>query len=358
MLKNNFALFRYPCDGDRCCLAEASDGGVELFHDWSGVRRQGGGFLFAPFRITPATPAVLIPCSGKRQMRLADIPRVFSWDGVAEDKTYGTGNSFGEAAYARDFRLFHDAISGGDVKKAVLARSTKVKFSREADPMEMFRRACGMFPDSFVALVSAHPAGLWLLATPEVLLEQVCGQWHTMALAGTMAVDEAAEGGWSQKNIMEQRYVGDFVRGVVGRYAARVSESGVRTVRAGNVAHLRTDFLFSLADGMLPMNLAVELHPTPAVSGLPREAALKLIDESEGLDRRYYSGFCGMAARDDFRLFVTLRCMKISATAAELFAGGGIMPDSTVDDEWTETCRKMGAMRRVLSESEEPASGK
>ena len=86
------------------------------------------------------------------------------------------------------------------------------------------------------------------------------------------------------------------------------------------------------------------LHPTPAVSGLERSAALDFIRTTENLGRRYYSGFCGPTDPvGGTQLYVTLRSAAIDAERGEatLWAGGGIMPDSRLEEEWAEVVQKM-----------------
>ena len=92
-----------------------------------------------------------------------------------------------------------------------------------------------------------------------------------------------------------------------------------------------------------------ELHPTPAVCGLPKEEAYHFILNNEGYNRAYYTGIIGwLDPQGETTLYVNLRCMNITDKTATFYAGGGILPSSTVETEWEETQQKMNTMRNIL----------
>ncbi|MEJ0056113.1 MAG: chorismate-binding protein [Bacteroidota bacterium] len=71
------------------------------------------------------------------------------------------------------------------------------------------------------------------------------------------------------------------------------------------------------------------LHPTSAVCGMPMEASLEFLKQNEGYDREFYSGYLGPVNIDhETSLYVNLRCMKLFANEASLYAGAGVMADS------------------------------
>ena len=130
-----------------------------------------------------------------------------------------------------------------------------------------------------------------------------------------------------------------------------VNEIGPYTARAGFVKHLRSDFYFDM-DAADIGKLVNKLHPTPAVCGIPKADTYKFICENEAYDRMYYSGFAGplnINKEEGTHLYVTLRCMQIDGCRCRLYAGGGLLADSEVYDEWLETEAKMDTMRRCLS---------
>ena len=219
------------------------------------------------------------------------------------------------------------------------------------NPIALFEKACESYPRVMVALVFTPQSGLWLTATPEVLLAGGDGQWQTMALAGTLAYKDDLR--WSDKNIQEQRYVATYIVKQLERFTSDFTEEGPYTVRAGHLAHLRSDFRFTLYNNTRVGELLQALHPTPAVCGLPKEAAFEFIQQYEHHRRSYYSGFMGPLAIDQStHLFFTLRCMQIFRNAYRLYAGGGLLKDSVEEQEWLETETKLDTMRRIVLNDE------
>lgn len=327
-----FALYRFPYE-QQCTLVT---GEVSEIPSSDGLSAS-SGFVVAPFAQSPQCPILLIspdrvdcnPTSYPELPTLSQLP-------LAIPDTYHA-----------DFSAFHDRLISGDFQKLVLSRCLDIRRENGGDPFVLFRKACENYPRMFISLVFTPLSGLWLTATPEVLLAGNDSAWQTMALAGTMPF--ADEVGWSDKNIQEQRYVATYVTEQLEHFANDISEQGPRTVRAGHLAHLRSDFLFTLKDDNHLGELIEALHPTPAVCGLPKEEAFRFILDTEHHDRRYYSGFMGpLHTSPSTRLFVTLRCMQIFRDGYRLYAGGGLLKDSVEEQEWQETETKLDTMRNII----------
>ena len=222
------------------------------------------------------------------------------------------------------------------------------------EKMDLFYKACEMYPRLFIALVETPQTGCWLTATPEILLDGKAQDWRTIALAGTMKLEGDQLNGegetltWSTKNIQEQRIVATYITECLEQFTGDFREEGPRTVRAANLVHLRSDFTFKLAANEHIGDVLQALHPTPAVCGLPKREAFNFIVKNEHTPRRYYSGFMGPLQMDDTHLYVSLRCMNIEGDKCHLYAGGGLLKDSTEEQEWQETEAKMETMKRLI----------
>jgi len=95
----------------------------------------------------------------------------------------------------------------------------------------------------------------------------------------------------------------------------------------------------------------MQLHPTPAVCGLPAMDAKRELLLTEPHERRLYSGFLGPVKNNgSAQLFVNLRCMQIIGKKAYLYAGGGLTIDSELEKEWEETKNKAETMLAVIQE--------
>lgn len=171
-----------------------------------------------------------------------------------------------------------------------------------------------------------------------------------MALAGTQQKNREGQYQWRDKEMVEHELVGKHIQSVFSKlHHSEVTKNGPYTVTSGKVAHLRTDFTFKVNTAGQIEKLLTELHPTPAIGGLPVTEGLECISKYEGYDRTYYCGILGETNFDTFaNLYVNLRCMKISQGEAAIFVGGGITSSSDPDEEWQETVIKSKTMMDIL----------
>ena len=249
--------------------------------------------------------------------------------------------------YHLDFANFHAHLMNGDFTKLVLSRSLLMGSQKAVSAFELFLKVCERYPRVFVCLLYTTQSGMWLTATPEILLAGSGEEWQTVALAGTMPYEDDVR--WNDKNIQEQRYVATYITEQLEQFTSDFKEEGPKTIRAGHLAHLRSDFHFRLEEKRIG-ELLQALHPTPAVCGLPKQEAFRFILQNEHHDRRYYSGFMGpLMVENKTSLFVTLRCMEIFSNGYRLYAGGGILKDSIEEQEWQETEIKMDTMRNIIN---------
>ena len=307
------------------------------------------GFVVAPFEIKPEQPIVVI-----RPDRISQC-EVPGADEEPQARTPSQDSS-PSSSYHIDFSNFHAQLCQGKFRKIVLARCADEPLSVNVSPEQLFLNACRLYPRMFIALVHTPQSGMWLTATPEVLLEGSGSEWRTIALAGTMRLEGEQLSGegenmtWSIKNIAEQRIVATYIAECLEHFTSDFNEEGPRTVRAANLVHLRSDFTFTLPSVDRIGNLLQALHPTPAVCGLPKREAFDFIVRNEHTSRRYYSGFMGMLdPQGETHLYVSLRCMNIKNDICCLYAGGGLLKDSKEWQEWQETEAKLETMRRVLT---------
>jgi menaquinone-specific isochorismate synthase len=191
-------------------------------------------------------------------------------------------------------------------------------------------------------------------ASPELLVRRTGDLGESRPGAGTTVADSdeallalAA----SVKDTREHRFVVD---GIVDALDARCRDLSVAATPEvavfGPVAHLATPIRGHLHDpAPSALDVARWLHPTPAVGGTPRTAALDAIRALEGFDRGRYAGPVGWVdARGDGEWAIALRGAELDGTRARLVAGAGIVAGSEPDAEWAETQAKLEPMLREL----------
>lgn len=344
----SFALWRIP--GESPCFAMQTSGSARLLYNIEELDGQ-SGFVIAPFHVSEQHPIVLI------RPDTTVVPS--AWHNRANSMAqpchrHGTtvptvGND--KEDYAYRFNLFIEPLRKKAFDKLVLSRHQVVDGQPLSfSPAATFYEAIKRYRYSYVYLCHTPATGTWLGCTPEIILSGEKGEWHTVALAGTQPLqDGELPTEWDDKNREEQEYVAFYIRKQLHALGIKPEESAPSPVRAGELAHLKSDFSFPLPDNRKLGDLLKRLHPTPAVCGLPKEEAYRFIRENEGYDRSYYSGFIGLLApegRSD--LYVNLRCMNILADTLVLYAGGGILASSEPESEWLETEAKMQTMKRLL----------
>ena len=342
---SSFALYRLPY-AEQCTLLEQTQGEPQTLQTCGALNGE-RGYVFAPFAVTPQTPLLLLRPDRRETMACSEV-------GSCRLALHYASPTAGDHAddrsrYHVDFSNFHAQLQEGTFRKIVLARSLTVPVDAAVSPFSLFQKACESYPRMFISLVSTPQGGTWLTATPEILLDRTTAgaPYKTVALAGTVPFEEDVR--WSEKNIREQRYVATYILETLERFSTQISEEGPFTVRAAHLAHLRSDYTFTLAENSHLGDLLQALHPTPAVCGLPKEDAFRFILHNESSERSYYSGFQGPLDPDgETHLYVSLRCMEIMHDRCRLYAGGGLLKVSDEEQEWQETETKLNTMRNVL----------
>lgn len=120
--------------------------------------------------------------------------------------------------------------------------------------------------------------------------------------------------------------------------------------------HLATPISGTVADpDTTSLDLALALHPTPAICGTPTDRARDMIGGIESFDRGFYSGFVGWCdAEGDGEWAIAIRCAELEGPTARLFAGGGIVPGSDPAAELAETSAKFRTMLDAVGAAAEP----
>lgn len=267
----------------------------------------------------------------------------------------------GEAFYKNIVAQALESIHAGRFSKVVLSRTKSLKVPQDFSLFAAFKKLCRAYPTAFVSLVHLPERGeQWLGASPEILVGMGGeGTFRTTALAGTQA--SVNQDGpipvnsirWGQKEIEEQALVSRYIIDCFKKIRLReYEERGPKTVLAGNLYHLRTDYAVATREVNFPELGTVMLkllHPTSAVCGMPKDAALRFVKSMENYDRSFYSGYLGpVNIAGESNLFVNLRTMRIAEGRATLFAGAGITEDSDPQSEWNETEMKCDTLLRVL----------
>ena len=235
------------------------------------------------------------------------------------------------------------SIARGTLEKVVLSRPVDVEADAPFDVASVLRVLRATQPGCTV-----YADGGFVGASPELLVRRHGARVESRPMAGTGR--DASVLRASAKDAREHRLVVDAVVQALGTLCDDVRAGPPRPVRFATVVHLVTDVRARLADpSVSALDLALALHPTPAVGGWPVAPALDAIGRLERDGRGRYAGPCGWVGPDgDGELVVALRCAEIDGASARLHAGAGIVTGSDPGAEWDETQAKLEPMLRAL----------
>lgn len=254
-----------------------------------------------------------------------------------------------DAEYIAAVRAIGDGIASGAFDKVVVARRVDLELSPSVDPPRVLQRLAGIAPAC--TRFAFRRSGRWFLgATPERLVEKRGREIRTEALAGSAPRGADAALLASAKDRAEHRHVVDEIRARLEALGARVEVASEPELRAlSHVVHLRTPIVAQLSADRHVLEVLAQLHPTPAVGGVPRAAALEWLAKNEPFARGWYASPVGwFDAAGDGELAVALRSAVLDGPRAHLFAGAGIVQGSTPEGELAETRLKLEALARAL----------
>ncbi|MBP6313014.1 MAG: chorismate-binding protein [Flavobacteriales bacterium] len=251
-----------------------------------------------------------------------------------------------------------DAIDKGVLEKVVLSRTVTTSLEAESVPA-LFLTSLDRYSQAFVALIHTPDHGTWLGASPERFMSALEDTVRVDAMAATRRADDAPNNPdeWSAKERHEQALVTKSILSTMIDLGLRETHTfGPEVIGAGNLAHLRTTIQADLGGRSLA-DLVLALHPTAAVCGTPRKAALEHLLSIEQHKRQLYSGFWGPWSADgETELFVNLRCLKVNNGSATLYTGAGIVKNSDPRTEWEETANKAQTWLKLLEALPRPVS--
>lgn len=251
-----------------------------------------------------------------------------------------------------------ETIKSGGLEKVVLARKVELHsdFPFESLPAVNWLRE--RFPGAATFLISFNGGGTLAGCSPEKLVSVSSNLLQTEAVAGSIARGRSAGEDamneqkllQSQKDVREHRFVLEELAERLLPISSLLEYPEFPRVRKlANVQHLVSPVKAELKDHFSAVSVAGLLHPTPAMGGSPREAAMAFLQSRESFNRGWYAspvGWLSSYGRAEFT--VAIRCALLRECSATLFAGCGIVAGSDPQQEWEETRIKFQPMMEAL----------
>ncbi len=259
--------------------------------------------------------------------------------------------------YMESIQRITDIIQNKKVEKVVIARTIKLSFENKLSPTSALYQVSNEQPESFLFGLEAEEQ-FFFGATPERLVKVENDKALSTCLAGSTprgkTIEKDTELGnallQDPKNRAEHQYV---VRMISDVFEATCSQTVVpktpKLMKIRDIQHLFTPVEGDLNQSSTLFDLVKLLHPTPALGGEPKLEALAMIRKYEAMNRGYYAAPIGwIDTQGDGEFAVAIRSALLDEEQAYLYAGGGIVADSTPKSEYDETWVKFRPMLRAL----------
>ena len=208
-----------------------------------------------------------------------------------------------------------------------------------------FLRLIDSFPDTFVYMYYIDES-IWIGASPEIIGIYHAPIFKTISLAGT-TYDVSAH--FNSKEKEEQDIVTNYMSELLSQYGSELEISPTDTFKYGDLKHLINQFSLKIENAEIVEALIHQIHPSPALSGLPKQESIDFILKNEPIKRDWYCGLSHFREiNGDSYAFAHIRCAKISAQQITYYAGAGIISNSNPEHEYIETCKKIDSLKRIL----------
>ena len=249
------------------------------------------------------------------------------------------------------------AFEEGSLEKVVLARRATFSFREDVDALSLVERLKAKTPGCFHFFFEPEPGVAFLGASPERLFRGEGRLVKSEAVAGTRprggsAKDDAAFGEelmQSRKDLAEQSYVRRGIEQDLGSLCERFEVDGrASEMKLARGRHLVSQVRGVLREGVAHTDVLRALHPTPAVGGYPKAAAVEWIGAAEPFDRGWYAGPVGWIGAESAEFAVGIRSGLARGRELSLFSGAGIVAGSVPEEEWAEIEQKIGDFTRVF----------
>lgn len=264
-----------------------------------------------------------------------------------------------DIAWLKKAELAVSDIRSGRLDKVVLSRRVTFQAQADFDPSQVMADLERHYPSCTLFATDTADGGVFLGASPETLVRLQEGDVYCDALAGTEWGEGRATPAADRhlltdvKNGREHRLVVQAIAEALRPLCARLEVPDAAQIRRlGHLRHLWSGLRGRVKSGVGMLDLLPRVHPTPAVGGYPRQAALDWLTRQGEQREGWYTGAIGWldgAGNGEFA--VALRCAHLHGNVAHLHAGAGIVAGSEPQRELAETEAKFAAMLHALGGS-------
>lgn len=250
-----------------------------------------------------------------------------------------------------------ESIALEEFSKIVLAHTTDIKSPAPFRIVESLDNLRKLHPDCYIFSIGNGRGQNFIGASPERLVSIQNKQLVTDALAGSAPRGKTPNEDLHLANLLlknrkekrEHQAVSDFIMQRLRSLGLKPQQLPLQLLRLSNIQHLWTPIYAHLPADIEPLEIVAQLHPTPAVAGVPTETACEKIRHYEKFDRSLYAAPLGWVDdRGNSEFIVGIRSALIDGDCARLYAGAGIVSGSNPAKEFAEVQLKLESLLEAL----------
>ncbi|PHV62602.1 isochorismate synthase [Cyanobacterium aponinum] len=250
-----------------------------------------------------------------------------------------------------------EAIKSEKLTKIVVAHALEIKTENKFNIVKSLENLRNNHPDCYIFSIGNEDQEYFIGASPERLLSIKDNQLVSDALAGSAPRGKNEDEDFlignnlldSEKEKREHQAVSNFIFNQLSAMGLQPKKASLQLLKLSNIQHLWTPIYAEIKEEINPLEIVRQLHPTPAVAGVPIEVACQEIETSEKFDRSLYAAPIGwLDLQGNCEFIVGIRSALIKENYARLYAGAGIVTGSKPEQELTEIKLKFQALLQAL----------
>ena len=250
-----------------------------------------------------------------------------------------------------------NSIAMDEFSKIVIAHAVDINGEKPFSVIHSLKNLRDRHPDCYIFAIGNERGQDFIGASPERLVSIQNKQLVTDALAGSAPRGKSTSEDVQWANILlknrkekrEHKAVSDFITEKLKDMGLKPYQLPLQLLQLSNIQHLWTPIYTHLSKGIKPLDLVAQLHPTPAVAGVPNSITCEKIRYYEKFDRALYAAPLGwIDPSDNCEFVVGIRSALIEQNRARLYAGAGIVSGSNPDKEFVEIQLKLQSLLQAL----------
>ncbi|WP_144052131.1 isochorismate synthase MenF [Gloeocapsa sp. PCC 73106] len=250
-----------------------------------------------------------------------------------------------------------NSIKAKKFSKIVLAHAVDIIAEQPFNLIKSLANLRQDYPDCYTFSLSNGRQEHFIGASPERLITINNKQLITDAIAGsaprgttqTEDTNIAQSLLNNEKERREHEAVSKFIHQRLCELGLDPQVMPIELLQLANIQHLWTAIYAQLPHQLHPLDIVAQLHPTPAVAGVPTEIACREIRRYECFDRSLYAAPIGwIDYRGNSKFIVGIRSALLQGNRVRLYGGAGIVAGSIPAREYAEVQLKLQSLQRAL----------